>query len=277
MNDTRQTRESITTQKLSLYQNVLGFDDAALIASGIDAGSLAELQRGDISGATADVLSQIGSAMGIATGDLLPDPLDAPNLAPQFAGMERKELQVHHERAVAASLAKVMRAKGLAVHALRRGDERASEPDAVMTMSVVRARQDVGIEVTCVGYYERGSTDAGAYARDLWDAAARDRRSRGSADGDAQEDDGIELGPVLTNFDDVRTYAQGLLDQKCRKTYSMPTILVIDAGMHHIPLTPAEEGRAIVRGLNVPDDCPFARIYLRMTWNFTGEVEYFIL
>ncbi len=39
MNDTRQTRESITTQKLSLYQNVLGFDDAALIASGIGSGA----------------------------------------------------------------------------------------------------------------------------------------------------------------------------------------------------------------------------------------------
>jgi hypothetical protein len=43
----------------------------------------------------------------------------------------------------------------------------------------------------------------------------------------------------------------------------MPTILVIDADIHHIPLTPAEEGRAIVRGLNMPDACPVARVYLR--------------
>jgi hypothetical protein len=221
------------------------------------------------------MIANVAGALGVGPGDLNPDVLDPPDLEPSFAGMPRRQIQELHEMAIARTLAKVLRAKGLQIHDLRRGDPSKREPDAVFSYSSAGVRASAGIEITCVGYFTRGSVDASDYARDLWNFAARATDGGSSAEQTEDDELGTEYSPVLVNFDDVRAYAQSLIEQKCGKTYALPTILVVDAGMHHLHLTPAEEGLAIARALTVPDGCRFARIYLRMTWNFSGEIEYF--
>jgi hypothetical protein len=269
--------ETTLATKLRLYQGVLGYTDEALDAAA-GAGAMARLRSHSLSPDDLATLGGVAKTMGVGPGDLLPDALDPSDLEPVFAGMPRKQIQELHEMAVARSLAKVMRAKGLQIHELRRGDPAAQEPDAVFSFSSAGVRASAGIEITCVGYFTRGTAEANDYARDLWNFAARagasENEETDSGDGEA-EDATFEYSPVLVNFDDVRAYVQSLIEQKCGKTYALPTILVIDAGMHHLHLTPAEEGLAVMRALQVPEHCPFARIYLRMTWNVSGEIEYF--
>lgn len=190
----------------------------------------------------------------------MPDDLDP---GPDFSSMTVRELREAHERAATRHVAESLNASsGLAVAGLRRGRADEREPDAVF---VSRGRL-MGIELTCVGYYERGSREAGEYMRRTWS----DLRELLSADGPS-----VLMGPPLMSFDDVEAYAQSLLDQKCGKEYGVPTTLVICAVMGHIGLTTAADGPGIAGQLRVPDGCRFERIYLRMQRNVTSEIELF--
>jgi hypothetical protein len=189
------------------------------------------------------------------------DDPDAPDW-PDFSTMSVRELRTAHETAATQDVARHLKSFGVAADNVRRGNPDQGEPDAIFDSD----HRTLGIELTCVGYYERGSRDSDEFMRRSW--------------GDLQEllrVDGptILMGPELMNFDAVKTFAQSLLAQKCAKHYSVPTFLVICAVMGHVGLTTADDGPAIVRDLSVPTGCPFERVYLRMQRNVTGEIVLF--
>lgn len=224
-------------------------------------------------------LAFLAGRLRVSVSELIPDELHPEIPAPDFSRTSRRELQQAHKMAVARAAGQFLRAKGLDVRGLRPGDPDLHEPDAVFTS----AGASVGIEITCVGYYGRLTPQADRYARDLWDLAgghaAEDTTIPVITAEDLEDPESVAAKlaatPMLVNFDKVHEYAQALINQKATKTYSMPTILIVDASMHHVPLTPADEGAAIVRQLTVPASCLLARIYLRMSHNFSSELEYF--
>lgn len=179
---------------------------------------------------------------------------------PDFSLMTVRQLREAHEAAATEHAAQQLRDLGLPVVGLRRGDPERREPDAIFDSD----GRTMGIELTCVGYYERGSPEAGEFMRRSWS----DIQKLLSASGPA-----ILMGPELMNFDEVTSYVQSLVDQKCTKNYSVPTILVVCAVMGHVALTAAHEGPAILSAIRVPTDCPFVNIYVRMQHNGTGVIE----
>lgn len=200
-------------------------------------------------------------ASGAGARLVMPDDLEQPPR--DFSAMTVRELREAHESAATEHVAKSLTTSGvLEVADLRRGRADEREPDAVF----VCGGRPMGIELTCVGYYERGSREAGEYMRRMWN----DLRELLSADGPS-----VLMGPPLMSFDDVRGYAQSLLDQKCGKEYRVPTILVLCAVMGHVGLTTAADGPEIARQLRAPVGCRFERIYLRMQRDMTGEIELF--
>ena len=104
--------ETTLALKLRLYQRVLRHDDEALDAVA-GAGAMARLRARALSPDDLATLSAVAGALGVGPGELLPDVLDPLDLEPRFAGMPRRLVQELHEMAIARSLAKVMRAKGL--------------------------------------------------------------------------------------------------------------------------------------------------------------------
>lgn len=176
--------------------------------------------------------------------------------------MTVRQLREAHETAATEDVARYLSGQGLSIADLRRGDPAQREPDAVFNSD----GGTMGIELTCVGYYARDSHEAGEYMRRSW----QDLHELLQADGPA-----MLAGPELTNFDNVGNYVQSMIEQKCKKHYSVPTILVVCAVMGHVGLTSADEGPAIVREMRVPAGCPFERIYLRMQHNVTGVIELF--
>ena len=114
--------------------------------------------------------------------------------------------------------------------------------------------------------------DAGSIC--MWTSAAPASAESGVG---SSGNSALRTGPqVLENFDKLESFVQSLLNDKCAKEYTVPTILIIDAYGHHVPLTTAEDrGLAVSRALAVPPGCRLLRAYLRMNHNVTGELEYF--
>lgn len=231
---------------------------------------------------TLEQLVVIAARVGMTVQELIPDDVD-PEIVPlDFAKMDRGQLQRAHEMAVAYSSARFLRSKEMDVRGVRPGDPERQQPDALFDSGSF----DGGFEITCVGYYPRGSQEARLYARDLWDLAGGHYATRTdrtipvlSAEDLAEPENAaerLERFPVLENFDHVAAYAQELLALKCEKPpYSVPTILIIDAAMYHVPLTPADEGIDIARALVAPSGHHFERVYLRMSHNASVEREFF--
>ena len=258
-------------QKLRAHRESLGLSQTVLGSPHLTRAHISALELGKIT-PSMQTVAFLAARLGLGVADLLPDDLDPTDLEPDFSKMSGREVQAAHEMAVARSTARFLRSKGLRLAALRAGNPARSEPDALIDV----AGRVMGIEVTCVGYYERGSREAADHAQDIWaPARGQPEKSRTLMRPGETVEDVLERAPVMVNFDKIIDFAQSLLNEKCGKKYSVPTILVIDACGHHVPLTTADgDGVGIARGLAVPDGCRLERVYLLMSHNFSGELEF---
>jgi hypothetical protein len=77
--------------------------------------------------------------------------------------------------------------------------------------------------------------------------------------------------PLLVNFtDQLIESIQATLDVHCRKTYCVPTYLIID--VTHAGLTTTEDAPGILDGLKVRADSRFLGIYLAFSENWSSKV-----
>lgn len=259
-------------QKLRAHREAAHLSQTQLGAPHFTRTHLSALELGKIA-PSLKTIAFFASKLGIGIADLLPDELDPADPDPDFSKMNDREVQMAHELAVARGAARFLRTKGMRLTNLRPGDANKKEPDAL----VDTPSGTVGIEVTGVGYYERRSREAALHAQDIWaPVRGEPEKSRTLQQPGETIAEALEHSPVLVDFDHLESFAQSLLDDKCSKAYAVPTILVIDAYGHHVPLTVAEErGIEVARALRVPENCGLLRVYMRMSHNWTGELEYF--
>jgi len=174
---------------------------------------------------------------------------------------------------VAARLGEFLLSKGVVPVDLRPGEAGRREPDAIFNINSERR----GIEVACVSYGPRGSREAAEHAQDLW-AIARDEPEKSRTllrDGETPEEF-LDRAPAFENFNaDVGPFIQSLIDEKCGKEYSVPTYLVVDARMLHLPLTSAEDAQRVIPGLRVPRGCPLLGVFIVMQYNGSERLEFF--
>lgn len=175
-----------------------------------------------------------------------------------------EEVKVGYELAVAGWLVEQLRREGQSLSDPVAGDIHRREPDAVCETNGGR----IGIEVSSAYY----SDDE---ARNIW-AMARgtpERSSRYLAPGMDPREFARRL-PVLHNFtDQLVTSLHSVIGDHCRKTYSLPTYLVVD--VTHAALTTAEGASEVLDEIHVPAECPFAAVYVAFTKNWSNEVVLF--
>ena len=177
-----------------------------------------------------------------------------------------EELKVNYELGVAGWLVEQLGREGQQLSEPVAGDIHLREPDAVCESPSGR----VGIEVAAAYYNDEEARNVWAMAR-----GTPERSSRYLAPGVNLRDFARRL-PVLVNF--TAHLVKGLrrtLDDHCRKTYCVPSHLVMD--VTHAALTTTDEAPGILAELQVPVDCPFIAVYVAFSENWSKKVLLFEL
>lgn len=152
---------------------------------------------------------------------------------------------------------------GVSLGAPRAGDPSKHEPDGVCET----ADGPRGIEATNVFYDEAVASWTWGIAIEA-EGGKAPRRVRGEPFVIRGQVVG-ELSPLLVNAHlTLADAAQTQLEQKCGKSYVMPTYLVLDARTAGI--VTAEDWPQMADRLRLPVGCPFLGAYLCLSENMTG-------
>ena len=167
--------------------------------------------------------------------------------------------QQEHELSVARRFHAFLRERGVRLGVPRSGDPNRREPDVLCT----GPHGFVGIELTCP-YYDRAHAAASWARPRLRPVSKRGDTVRSGREQPATEPDAALLDELLA-----------LLDRKLRKTYSVPTYLVLDAS--HAELTSSNEAAILVPALayRAPAASPPFGVYLALARPFTTATDFF--
>lgn len=169
-----------------------------------------------------------------------------------------------NEMRVARQFADVLRVRGASIVTVKPGDIALREPDAVCQS------QDglIGIEIATGSYDEQEHRDSWALLRNQPEQSSR---YLGSREGNRS----VPFAPrVLVNFtDSLIAELQQAFGDHCRKSYSVPSYLVLDATLP--PMTIEMHGPQIVAALKWPASVPFLGVFVAVTRNNSNETVFF--
>lgn len=173
-----------------------------------------------------------------------------------------------NERASLTLLREHLLSSGVALGELRVGDPAKKEPDAVCDSP----NGPRGLEATNAFYDEEFAAWTWGTAIEA-DGGSAPKRPRGQP----VVVRGVKIGemsPLLVNPHlKLADATRALLEQKCTKSYSVPTYLILDA--RHAGIVTANEGPAMVEHLRIPLGCPLVGAYLCLVENITGTPRFF--